>query len=157
MVPAAICRRNAIIIMREFKILYRLLKETGAWRILVSYLVFVFFAGFLILVFEPDIHTYGDALWYCYAVISTAGFGDIVVHSLFAKLVSVVVTMYSLLVSAVVTGIYVNFITEVIARRQQDTISHFFEQLEHLPEKSKDELAALSEQVKSFRAGKKKN
>ena len=111
MVPAVTCRRNAINIMREFKILYRLLKETGAWRILVSYLVFVFFAGFLILVFEPDIHTYGDALWYCYAVISTAGFGDIVVHTLVAKLVSVVVTMYSLLVIAVVTGIYVNFIT----------------------------------------------
>ena len=141
--------------MREFKILYRLLKETGAWRILVSYLAFIFFAGALILIFEPDITSYGDALWYCYAVISTAGFGDIVVHTLFAKLVSVVVTIYSLLVIAVVTGIYVNFITEVMAQRQEDTISHFLDRLEHLPELSKDELVSLSESVKAFRVNKK--
>lgn len=141
--------------MHGLRILYRILKETGAWRILTGYLGFVFIAALFILLFEPEITSYGDALWYCYAVISTAGFGDIIVHTLFAKLISVVVTAYSLLVIAVITGIYVNFYTELIAQRQEDTVSHFLDRLEHLPEMPKDELVELSKQVKNFRVKKR--
>lgn len=34
---------------------------------------------------EPEIHNYFDALWYCFSVISTIGFGDIVGIPITAK------------------------------------------------------------------------
>lgn len=47
---------------------------------------------------DPDINRHSDALWYCYAVLSTAGFDDIVAMTFIGKLVSVLVTIYTILV-----------------------------------------------------------
>ena len=55
-----------------------ILKRTKATQILSGYIVFLFVSAAIIQLVEPDINRYGDALWYCYAVLSTAGFGDIV-------------------------------------------------------------------------------
>ena len=53
-----------------------ILKRTKATQILSGYIVFLFVSAAIIQLVEPDINRYGDALWYCYAVLSTAGFGD---------------------------------------------------------------------------------
>ena len=105
----------------------------------------------LIWLFEPTIKTYGGALWYCYAVISTAGFGDVVVTSLIAKILSVVLTLYALLALAILTGVVVNFYNQVIEIRDKETIRSFMDQMERLPELSQEELETLSGQVKRFR------
>ena len=49
----------------------------------------------------------------CYAVISTAGFGDIVVTTFAAKVVSVLLTAYSIVVIALVTGVIVNYYNQL--------------------------------------------
>ena len=41
---------------------------------------------------EPEIHNYFDALWYCFSVISTIGFGDIVVISIVAKILTILLS-----------------------------------------------------------------
>ena len=73
---------------KRFKILYNILRYTKADRIFLSYLVFVFLDAALIWVLEPTIATYSNALWYCYAVISTAGFGDVTVTAFMPKILS---------------------------------------------------------------------
>ncbi len=133
------------------KKLIRILKMTKADRILYSYLLFVLISALLILVFEPDIKTYPDALWYCYAVISTTGFGDIVVHTVFAKLISVIITIYSLIVIAIITGVFVSYYDEILKANRRETITAFLDELERLPELSPKELEDLSSRVRSFR------
>ena len=64
--------------MKKLKLLWMILKRTKATQILSGYIVFLFVSAAIIQLVEPDINHYGDALWYCYAVLSTAGFGDIV-------------------------------------------------------------------------------
>ena len=64
--------------MKKLKLLWMILKRTKATQILSGYIVFLFVSAAIIQLVEPDINRYGDALWYCYAVLSTAGFGDIV-------------------------------------------------------------------------------
>ena len=104
--------------MKRLKILVEILKKTGAWKILMSFIGFVFLDAFLIFLIDPAVGTYGDALWYCYAVISTAGFGDVVVTKPLTKFLSVVLTAYALLVIAIVTGVVVNYYTELIHRNK---------------------------------------
>ncbi|MBQ7563987.1 MAG: two pore domain potassium channel family protein [Lachnospiraceae bacterium] len=106
--------------MKRLRILVEILKKTGAWKILTSFIGFVFLDALLIFLIDPAVTTYGDALWYCYAVISTAGFGDVVVTRPLAKLLSVVLTGYGVLVIAIVTGVVVNFYTELIQRKKED-------------------------------------
>lgn len=100
---------------------------------------------------EPDINRYGDALWYCYAVLSTAGFGDIVAMTFVGKLVSVLVTIYTIFVVAIVTGVVVNYYGQIVEMQRRETAMMFLDKLERLPELSKEELEDISKRVKKFR------
>lgn len=140
---------------KKLEILWNIMKHTEADKVLTSYLVFVFIDAALIWLFEPTIHTYHAALWYCYAVISTAGFGDVVVTTLIPAILSVLLTIYSLLVIAIITGVIVNYYTQTIQLRDKETLVSFMDRLERLPEMSDDELRDLSEQVKAFRSTRK--
>lgn len=137
--------------MKNGRILINILKSTGAGRFLVSYLIFVLADAALIWIFEPSISTYRDALWYCYAVISTAGFGDVVVTTFIPRLLSILLTVYSILIIAIVTGVIVNFYTQKLNIRSKETISAFLDRIERLPELSETELKELAENVRKFR------
>ncbi len=136
--------------MKKLRILRNILVRTKTDKILLAYLVFVLCSAVLIVLFDPEISSYGDALWYLYAVISTAGFGDVVVTTLFSKIVSVLVTVYSVLVIAIVTGVVVNFYTEITELQRKETLTAFMDKLEHLDTMSQEELKEISSQVKKF-------
>lgn len=142
--------------MKGLKVLRNILVRTNTHKVLFTYLIFVLCSGLVVLLVEPDINRYSDALWYLYAVISTAGFGDIVVTTAIAKIVSLLVTVYSVLVIAIVTGVVVNFYTEITELQRKETLTAFMDKLEHLDAMSKDELREISLQVKKFNENIKK-
>ena len=65
---------------------------------------------------EESIVTYGDALWYCFMLITTIGFGDIAAVSVIGRVLSVILGIYGLVVVAIVTSVIVNFYSEVTIR-----------------------------------------
>ena len=136
---------------KKIKIFWNILQHTKADRLLFSYFIFVFITAALIWVFDPTIKSLGNAMWYCYAVISTAGFGDVTVTTPIARILSVLLTFYSLVVLAIVTGVVVNYYNQTLEIRNKDTIAAFLDRLEDLPDLSKEELAEMSDQVRQFR------
>lgn len=136
--------------MKRLRVLRNILVRTKTDKILIAYVVFVLFSALLIVLFDPAITSYADALWYCYAVISTAGFGDVVATTFVSKILSLLVTMYSTIVIAIVTGVVVNFYTQIIEMQQKETITAFMDKLEHLENMSKEELKEISVKVKKF-------
>ena len=137
--------------MKKLRILKNVLKKTRASEIIFSFVVFLLLSALVILFIEPDITNYGDALWYCYAVISTIGFGDIIVTTLISKIISVILTVYSIFVIAVVTGVVVSFYEHSIQMQYKDSVHTALDKLERLPELSKEELSEISEKVKKMR------
>lgn len=137
--------------MKKLRILKNILVRTNTHKVIFAYVVFVLCSSLAILLIEPDITKYIDALWYCYAVISTAGFGDVVVTTVMAKVISLLVTIYSTLVIAIVTGVVVNFYTQVTELNRKETLTAFMDRLENLENLSQEELKELSTQVKNFR------
>lgn len=137
--------------MKKMKVLWRVMKQTRASEILLSYLVFVCVDAFFIFLIDPAIHSYGNALWYCCAVIFTAGFGDLVATVVLSKIATVILMIYSVIVVAIVTGVIVNFYSQLIRIRQENTLEALIEKLEKLPELSKEELEELSLSVKRIR------
>lgn len=137
--------------MKKIRVLGIILKRTKADRILSGFLLFLFAAALIIQIVEPDINRYVDALWYCYAVISTAGFGDVVAVTFIGKVCSVLLTIYSMFVLAIVTGVVVNFYSQVVETHSKETLTPLMDQLEHLPELSKEELEAISQTIKKLR------
>ncbi len=136
--------------MKRLHVLKSILVRTHVNKILFSYVGFVLIAALLIQIVEPNIPHYGDALWYCYAVISTAGFGDVIVTTFIAKAISVLITIYSIVIIALVTGVIVNYYNQLIQIRQKETLAAFADRLQRLPELSKEELAEMSANAKKF-------
>ena len=137
--------------MKKLSIVWGILRHTHADRILLGFVLFLLADAAIIQIVEPDINRYGDALWYCYAVISTAGFGDIVAVTLIGKTCSVLLTIYTLFVVAIVTGVVVNFYTQLVELQRKETLAAFMDKLERLPELSKDELETISRNIKRYR------
>lgn len=137
--------------MKKIKVLWMILKRTKANQILLGFLLFLFTAAAVIQLVEPNINRYGDALWYCYAVISTAGFGDVVAVTCIGKVFSVLLTIYTIFVVAIVTGVVVNYYTQLVELQRKETLAMFMDKLERLPELSKEELERISKKVREFR------
>ena len=67
------------------------------------------------------------------------------------RILSVVLTAYSVLIIAIVTGVVVNYYTQMIEMKNKETLSSFLDRLERLPELSGEELESLSASVRHFR------
>ena len=62
---------------------------------------------------EDSIKTYGDGLWYCFAIVTTIGFGDFTAVTIAGRLLSVILGIYGIIVVALVTSIIINFYGEI--------------------------------------------
>ena len=67
------------------------------------------------------------------------------------KMCSVLLTIYSLFVVAIATGVVVNFYTQMVEMQRKETLAMFMDQLERLPELSREELENISRKVRQFR------
>lgn len=136
--------------MRKSRIMWNVLKRTGADKLLYGYLVLLLVISFVIVLVEPDINTYFDGLWYCYNVLSTIGLGDTIAVTFVGKVLSIILSVYSILIIAVIPGVITSFYLEVIKLRTNESMEKFLYDLERLPELSEKELDEISEKVKKF-------
>lgn len=137
--------------MKRLKILRTVLKKTKADKIVFGFVIFLFVCAFIIMLAEPDITRYGDALWYCYAVFSTIGFGDIVATTFVTKALSVLITVYALFAVAVVTGVVVSFYNSCVEQQFKETKEAFLDKLQRLPELSQEELEEIAKKAKKWK------
>ena len=54
-----------------------------------------------------------DGLWYCFAIVTTIGFGDLTVTGTLSRILSVILGIYGIIVVSLITSIIVNFYNEV--------------------------------------------
>ena len=94
-------------------VLRKILKKTFAAEILFGMLLLILAFSFVFTDMEPGIKSFDDALWYCFAVVTTIGFGDITVVSPFSRALSVILGCYGIIFVALITSVIVNFYNEV--------------------------------------------
>ena len=90
-----------------------IIRQTYAAEIIGGLLLLIFVFSFMLMIFETNIKSYGDALWYCFAIVTTIGFGDIAAASLAGRIMSVVLGVYGIVVVALITSIIVAFYGEM--------------------------------------------
>ena len=126
----------------RFNILKKILRKTFAAEILFGLLLLIISFSFVFQTLEPGIVTYVDALWYCFAVVTTIGFGDLTVLSPFSRALSVILGIYGIVVVALITSVIVNFYNEVKDEKSDD------DEEEVLPKEEAPELNAPKEDNK---------
>ena len=142
--------------MKALRRFNMLLKRTGMYKMFVGFIIAYFAASLVLFLVEPDVHNYGDGLWFCFVSFTTIGFGDITAVTIIGRITVVIITIYAVVVTAMVPGVVVSYYLEFLKIKENDTISTFLEKLENLSELSKEELDDLSERVKNYNKNNKK-
>ncbi|MEE0252834.1 MAG: potassium channel family protein [Acutalibacteraceae bacterium] len=140
--------------MRKLKLLCTALKINGVSKVLISFLIYLLLTALAIMLIDPEIHNYLDALWYCFSVISTIGFGDIIVTSIISKILTIILSFYAIITFAILTATVVNYFSELQKAKYNDSMLEFMHQLEHLDTLSKEELKELSKKISEYKLKK---
>ncbi|MEF9951496.1 MAG: potassium channel family protein [Clostridium sp.] len=134
--------------MQKLKLLWRVLKSVEGDKIFLGFLGFVAIIAVAIQFVEPNINTYSDGLWYCFAVVSTIGFGDLVAVTTIGRILTVTLSFYGILMVALIPSIIVSYFMEFRKKNQDETTSIYLDKLENLENLTKDELLELSNIIK---------
>ena len=137
--------------MKKSRVLLKILKTTHTDQIALSFIIFTFMAALGILVVEPAITNYGDALWFSFTAFTTIGFGDIVVTTLLGRVITIILSLYGIIVVALIPGVVVSYFTERLRMQSNESLLTFLDKLEHLPELTKEELCEMAEKAKEQR------
>ena len=132
----------------QLRTLKRIIKYTKTDKFIIALLVYIAGAALAIWIVEPGIETYGDSLWYCYATCTTIGFGDVVVTTTVARILSVGLSILAMVTLALITGVVVNYYMEIMRIRNQKNFSGYLEQLDHIDDLSREELLELLKRLK---------
>lgn len=125
-------------------------KTTGADKIIGGYILWFFIAAAVIWLWEPTISSYNDSLWFCFATATSIGYGDQVAVTIIGRVIAVLLSVYSIGVIAIFTAVITSFFTDLANWKTNDSARAFLDELEHLPELSKEELEDISRRVKDF-------
>ena len=103
----------------KVKILFKIIVSTFSLEVLFGLLTMIVCFSIILTSIEPNINSFPDALWYCFAVVTTIGFGDIVAVTPAGRILSVMLGLYGLIVVAVITSIIVNFYNATAGKQDQ--------------------------------------
>ena len=116
---AFIAVRELLLIMRisfskiRLDVLRKVIRKSYAAEILMGMVLLMVATSVVLHMWEPGMENVLDGLWYCFAIVTTIGFGDFTATTVVGRLLSIVLGLYGIVVVALITSIIVNFYTEV--------------------------------------------
>ena len=93
--------------------LKKIVRKTYAAEILFGIVLLIVAFSLVFPHLEEGIATFTDALWYCFAIVTTIGFGDFSAVTPMGRILSVILGLYGIIVVALITSIIVNFYGEM--------------------------------------------
>lgn len=91
----------------------KIIRKTYASEVLIGLLFLIVAFALMMSSVDPGIPSFAEGLWYCFAIVTTIGFGDITATTLVGRILSVILGMYGIIVVALITSVIVNFYGEV--------------------------------------------
>ena len=107
----------------KLKTLGLIILRTYALEILFGLMSMMVCFALVFMYLEPSIENFGDGLWYCFAVVTTIGFGDYTCVTGVGRILTVFLGIYGLVVVAVITSIFVNFYNETSGKADKKELN----------------------------------
>jgi len=134
----------------KFRVVWLLIQSAGIVQWFGVFVVLFIIASAVVAACEPKIDTFANASWLMFQVVTTIGLGDFTCVSVAGRVAAVVLSLYSVFFIALITGDVVTYCQERMLVRRNESVAHFIDQLEHLPELSHEELIELSDQIRKL-------
>ena len=104
----------------NFRTLRKIIRKTYTVEIIFGMLLLMVAFSVLLTSIEKGMETFGDAMWYCFALVTTIGFGDISATTIIGRILSVILGAYGIIVVSLITSVIVNFYNEVKNEPDED-------------------------------------
>lgn len=117
-------------------------------KIVVSFILLMILCSFLLTLLEPEINDIFTGLWYSFVAFTTIGFGDIVAITLIGRIITVILSLYGIILVAIMTGVLVSYYQELNNLRLKISTEELLDKIDRLPELSKEELTEISKKIK---------
>lgn len=98
--------------------------------VIFGLLIVLTLTSFILPYAEEGIETVGDAWWYCFAVVTTIGYGDLTVTSVMGRILSVIIGFYGIIIVSLMTSAIVVYINMVSEKEKQVETQMFQEERE---------------------------
>jgi voltage-gated potassium channel len=134
--------RIILLSRRHAKPFFAILKTNGLDKVLGVIFVVMLASSFLIMVFEPSIKTYQDALWWSMVTATSVGYGDIAPETGMGRVIATILMLFGIgLIGMVTSSISTYFISE--NKKGNPTIEHLKNELDRYDELTDHELNRL--------------
>ena len=97
----------------KLDVLGEIIRKTYAAEIIFGLMLLIVSFSYVLEFADDAFKSFWDALWYCFAVVTTIGFGDLTPTTDIGRLLSVILGLYGIVVVALITSIIVNFYGEM--------------------------------------------
>lgn len=97
----------------KLDVLKEIVRKTYAAEIISGLLMLIVSFSYVLQFADEAFASFEDALWYCFAVVTTIGFGDLTPTTSIGRVLSVILGLYGIVVVALITSIIVNFYGEM--------------------------------------------
>lgn len=135
----------------NLKLLRTVLVNSGLGHMSLLFAIAFVVCAVLLGIVDPGVGGLGNAIWCCFEAVTTIGFGDVPVKTLVGRVLIVVLSVVSIFFLAVLTATVVNYFSELMRARRDESVALFMGKLEHLEDLDRDELAELSARVRALR------
>lgn len=113
----------------RLEVLKKIIRKTYAAEILFGIVLLIVAFSLFLPTIEDSIETFEDGLWYCFAIVTTIGFGDITATTRLGRVMSIILGLYGIIVVSLITSIIVNFYGEMKREDDEDEIEDGGEKL----------------------------
>ena len=87
--------------------------------------IFFIIVSFLLWIIEPSITSFQDSIWYCFVASTTIGFGDIAATTFIGRILTIILSVYSLGVVAIFTGVITSYFMENAKAQAGENVRKF--------------------------------
>ena len=135
---------------KNTKMLWRVIRRLRFDKILLVFLFVYCIVALVIYWIEPGIDKVGDAFWYTFVACTSIGFGDVVVSTGLARVLTVIITINELFIVSLFSGVIVSYYLELIRRKENEMVAKVVDKLEHVSELSEEELKEIEASAKKL-------
>ncbi len=111
---------SAAFVRIRLDVLKNVIRGTYATEVILGLLLLIFSFSCCLVAWEPNISSFSDAVWYCFAIVTTIGFGDITAVTFKGRILSVILGLYGIVVVSLITSVIVNFYSEIKEEKSKE-------------------------------------
>lgn len=123
---------------------YKLLKTNGLDKVLIVTIILLFIIPIPIVLLEPSITTFADALWWAVVTTTTVGYGDISPETPIGRTLAVILMLVGIGIIGTLTSAITSFFNKESKKSHEDQFLEILKKIEGIESLTKEDIEIIT-------------